>query len=293
MHDSIQVKFNDISFYPTPLSNTKVIPFEENYFEILKKHVSKIQTDYFWFFASFCKLDNFNFDFVPKFKNNINVWYTTHPKGGLNKEGNVFLIPTKQFKEQLPWIKKLKQYNLINYHADPTLEVQPMRRSAFRLEDPYQTFNKERHLYRWYVNKDIHDIELPNFFPSFWESNKIYTYGKTKDVMLLPNTFDIDTTQIIERELEYPIRKMDSIQMQSNDPLSFIAAASKSTTDYFFAIFPDTKIPSKEIFSYQPDRLGMPCHYVFDGPVYLCNKKLINDNKNPGLDLKLVKDADV
>ena len=52
----------------------------------------------FWVFASFIKLDSTPdiLDYIPEQheKDQIHVWYTTHPKGGLNKEGNVFgLMP--------------------------------------------------------------------------------------------------------------------------------------------------------------------------------------------------------
>ena len=41
-------------------------------------------------------------DYLPEQheRDQIHVWYNTHPKGGTNKEGNVMLIPTKKFKEQ-------------------------------------------------------------------------------------------------------------------------------------------------------------------------------------------------
>jgi len=50
---------------------------------------------------------------------------------------------------------------------------------------------------------------------------------------------------------------------------------------------PDTEIKDKKILEYQPNRLAKPCHYIFNDAVYLCNKKLVLDPKNPGLDLKL------
>ena len=51
--DSIQVKFDKGKYWPSPLTNTKVVPFENNYFDVLKKVIDDIETDSFWFFASF------------------------------------------------------------------------------------------------------------------------------------------------------------------------------------------------------------------------------------------------
>jgi hypothetical protein len=45
-------------------------------------------------------------------------------------------------------------------------------------------------------------------------------------------------------------------------------------------------VKDKNIFNYQPNRLAKPCHYILGDELYLCNKKLVLDPKNPGLDLK-------
>ena len=49
--DSIQVRFKDAEFFPSPLANTRVIPFVDSYFEMLKSVVDDINTEYFWFFS--------------------------------------------------------------------------------------------------------------------------------------------------------------------------------------------------------------------------------------------------
>ena len=49
-------------------------------------------------------------DYIPEQHESkqIHVWYNTHPKGGSNKEGNVFLIPTQEFKKQIQDLKYLR-----------------------------------------------------------------------------------------------------------------------------------------------------------------------------------------
>ena len=51
--DSIQVRFKDAEFFTSPLANTRVIPFVDSYFEMLKSVVDDINTEYFWFFSGF------------------------------------------------------------------------------------------------------------------------------------------------------------------------------------------------------------------------------------------------
>ena len=111
--DSVQVRFNYGISWDSPMPNTRDVPFTDSYFEILKKVLNHIETEYFLFFASFMKLDtNFDWNYIPEQheKDQIHVWYTTHPMGGLNKEGNVFLIPTQKFKEQMNSLKFLRDF---------------------------------------------------------------------------------------------------------------------------------------------------------------------------------------
>tara|TARA_S200000501_G_scaffold378344_1_gene440465 strand:- start:1768 stop:3072 length:1305 start_codon:yes stop_codon:yes gene_type:complete len=295
--DSIQVRFQNISFYKSPFTNTRTVPFVGSYFEILKKIVADVKTEYFWFFASFCKLDtNFDFNYIPEQhqKDQIHVWYTTHPKGGLNQEGNVFLIPTKKFKEQMNEIKFLRDFKDINYHSSPDLEVQPIGTTYFDLQDPYMNYHQTPALYRWFVNKELQDVELPNYFPSFWEDEKIYTFGKTKDIMLVPYRKNLKQFYDIERavhfDFPYKVKPMDIIFISYDEPsaekrfatlkaqyprakwskgvqgqtLAYMAAANLSDTDYFFAVFPKLEIVDSFEFDFQPDRMKNPCHYIFN-----------------------------
>tara|TARA_Y100001970_G_C14253417_1_gene873413 strand:- start:4755 stop:6059 length:1305 start_codon:yes stop_codon:yes gene_type:complete len=295
--DSIQVRFKNIEFYKSPLANTRTVPFVDSYFDILKAVVNDVKTEYFWFFASFCKLDtNFDWNYIPEQheKDQIHVWYTTHPMGGLNKEGNVFLIPTQKFKEQMNSLKFLRDFKDINYHASPVLEVQPITVTYFELKDPYVNYHKNPVLYKWFVNKDLQGIKLPNFYPSFWEDEKIYTFGKTKDIMLVPYRKDLkqfyDIDRAVHYDYEYDSKPMDIVFISYDEPnaekrykelkakypkakwsknvigqtLAYVTAALKSETDYFFAVFPKIEIVDSFKFDFQPDRMKNPCHYIFN-----------------------------
>ena len=137
MFDSVQVKFHDVPHNQSPFANTRVVPFVESYFKVLKNVIDDIKTEYFWFFANFVNLKPVDYlDYIPEQheKDQIHVWYATHPKTGLNKEGNVMLIPTKKFKEQMNNLKFLRDYKDINYHADPTIFQQPISVTKYTLK---------------------------------------------------------------------------------------------------------------------------------------------------------------
>ena len=296
--DSIQVRFRNTSNIDSPFADTRVVPFIGSYFEILKSVVEDVKTEHFWFFSNFVDIKNFggiDLDFIPEQheKDQIHVWYTTHPMGGLNKEGNVMLIPTAKFKEQMNELAFLRDFKDINYHAHATLFQRPIGRTNYQLKNPVKAYNAEKVFYKWMVNNDLRETALPNFYPSFWEDEKMYTWGKTKDIMLVPGDRDIKQFYDIDRsvhfDLEYETKPMDIVFLSYDEPSAeaywkalkekyprakrlqgvkgrtqaYHAAAAMSETAYFFAVFPTIEIDDEFDFTFQPDRLREACHYIF------------------------------
>lgn len=296
-YDSIQVRFKHCNHVPSPFANTREVPFVESYHTVLKSVINDIKTEYFWFFANFMHLDTMDLDYVPEQheKSQIHVWYNTHPMGGTNKEGNIFLIPTQALKDQINDIKFLRDFKDINYHAHPELGQHVIPKIAFKLQDPYSSFNdSEPCYYKWLYNRDLSPEQIPNFFPSFWEDEKLYTWGETNDIMLVPHRSDIgqfyDIDRIVNFPMDYKTRPMDIIFISYDEPsaekrfnelkarfprakwskgvlgqtLAYMTAAQMSDTDYFFAVFPKLEIVDSFKFDFQPDRIKNPCHYIFN-----------------------------
>jgi len=297
MFDSVQVRFKHTKHWPSPFANTREVPFVESYLTVLKSVIADINTEYFWFFANFMDLKTVDLDYIPEQheKEQIHVWYNTHPLGGTNKEGNIFLIPTEAFKKQIDSLKYLRDFRDINYHAHSNLFQNFIPKTAFKLKDPYLAYNiNQPDYYKWLHNKDLDPKNIPNFFPSFWEDVKLYTWGKTKDIMLVPHKenlsqfYDID--RIVHYNLDYDVKPMDIVFISYDEPgaevrynklkerfprakwskgvtgqtFAYMSAAMMSSTDYFFAVFPKIDIVDDFKFDFQPDRLKHPCHYIFN-----------------------------
>jgi len=296
-YDSIQVRFKNIKEWQSPLANTRTVPFVNSYLEVIKSCINDINTEYFWVFPSFMHCKEIEFDFIPEQfqKEQIHVWYTTHPLGGLNKEGHVLLIPTEQFKKQMKDLKFLRDFKDINYHEHPTLWQPSIMKVPFRLQDPIDAYNhSENYFYKWIYNRDLNESELPNFYPSFWEDLKVYSWGKTKDIMLVPHRENIkqfyDFDRTVHFDLDYNVRVMDIIFISYDEPsaekrynelkakyprakwlkniegqtMAYHKAAMTSETDYFFAVFPKIEIVDSFKFDFQPDRMKNACHYIFN-----------------------------
>ena len=295
--DSIQVRFKNTKHWESPFANTRQVPFVDSYLTVLKSVIDDVRTEYFWFFADFMNLTTLDVDYIPEQheKDQIHVWYNTHPLGGTNKEGNVFLIPTKAFKKQINDLKFLRDYKDINYHPHSNLFQNWIPKTAFKLSNPYKAYsNAGQNYYKWLHNRDIKVEQLPNFFPSFWEDEKLYRWGQTNDIMLVPHRDNIkqfyDIDRIVNFDLEYNVKPMDIIFISYDEPaaeqrfnklkerfprakwskgvqgqtLAYMAAAAMSDTDYFFAVFPKLEIVDEFKFDFQPDRLKNPCHYIFN-----------------------------
>ena len=208
--DSIQVRFTNTIHIESPFANTRVVPFVGSYFEILKAVINDVKTEHFWFFANFVDLkeiSKFDLDFIPEQheKDQIHVWYATHPMAGLNKEGNVLLIPTKKFKEQMHDLKFLRDYKDINYHPHADLFQRPITKTDFKLKTLMKSYISNSNFYTWMINKQMKDVQLPNYYPSFWEDEKMYTWGKTKDIMLVPGNKEIKQFYDIDRQVHTPM----------------------------------------------------------------------------------------
>ena len=299
--DSIQIRFKNVKEWQSPLANTRTVPFVNSYLEVIKSCINDIYTEYFWVFPSFMHCKEIEFDFVPEQfeKDQIHVWYATHPMTGMNKEGHVLLIPTEQFKKQIKDLKFLRDFKDINYHEHPTLWQPPITKSTFRLQDPIDAYNNtENYFYKWMINLDLQreldKIKLPNFYPSFWEDEKLYSFGPTKDIMLVPHRENIkqfyDFDRTVHFDLDYNVRPMDIIFISYDEPSAekrynklkakyprtkwckdikgqtpaYHAAANMSDTDYFFAVFPKLEIVDSFKFDFQPDRMKNACHYIFN-----------------------------
>ena len=294
--DSIQVRFPDVPHNESPFVNTRVVPFVDSYFEILKGVINDIKTEYFWFFANFINLKPCDYlDYIPEQheKQQIHVWYATHPKTGLNKEGNIMLIPTQKFKDQMHDLKFLRDFKDINYHRDSTVFQQPIPITQYTLKNPMEAYKKNNYFYKWMINQDLKDIKVPNFYPSFWDDEKLYSFGKTKDMILTPGNKDIDQFYDIQRHVhfdyQYEAKPMDIIFLSYDEPCAednwkilkqkfprakrvngikgrtaaYHAAANMSETPYFFAVFPTIELDETFDFSFQPDRMKDRCHYIF------------------------------
>jgi len=276
----------------TEFWHNKEIPFVDNYLTVIKSIINDIKTSHFWIVASFIDVSNFNFDYIPEQfeQEQVHCWYNND-----NKEGNVLLIPRDKFLEQINSLKFLRDYKDVNYHFTDSIVNSTLPTIHFDLQDPVEDYNSaKKSFYNWFINTDLIDVDLPNFFPSFWDDVKLYTFGTTKDIQLVPYRNSIVQFYDYDRQVnipyDYSIQDMDVIFISYDEPCAeqrfkdlqlkaprakwiknvqgqteaYHAAAQQCKTAYFFAVFPKLEIVDSFNFDFQPDRLKNACHYMFN-----------------------------
>ena len=79
MFDAVQVKFNIDNETKSPFANTRLVPFINSYFDILKAVVDDVTTEYFWFFSNFVDMQDIDLDYRPEQheREQIHVWHTS------------------------------------------------------------------------------------------------------------------------------------------------------------------------------------------------------------------------
>jgi hypothetical protein len=198
-----------------------------------------------------------------------------------------------EFKKQMHNIRFLRDFKDINYHPQENLFQRPITKTYFNLHDPYVAYERNDNFYTWMINHDLTGVDTPNFFPSFWDDEKMYTWGETKDIMLLPGNKKIkqfyDIGRLVHFDHAHKAKPMDIVFLSYDEPsaeahwkvlkekhprakrikgvkgrtAAYHAAASLSETDYFFAVFPTIELDDNFDFTFQPDRLREACHYIF------------------------------
>ena len=140
----------------------------------------------------------------------------------------------------------------------------------------------------------MNNVTIPDFYPSFWEDEKLYTWGQTKDIMLLPGNRSIKQFYDIERSVhydyQYEAKPMDIIFLSYDEPCAdanwavlkdkfprakrshgvkgrtaaYHTAAQMSDTPYFFAVFPTIDLDESFDFNLLNEYLDCCDLFLFD-----------------------------
>lgn len=272
--------------------------FVDNYLDTFKRIMATAETEYVWIVSSICNYDYFDFSWHPEAWQSemIHVFAS-----GSQKRGDTFYINVESFKKQMYELEILDWFNVINYCKDQTvyrLEPPEITYEGDSLVDPVKStpFNFP---YAFFSNKQEPVKHGPNYiYPCLWAakdraiepitSNKcnsivprearsfvqtqIYDYpyiikdssdlhkSKSQDIIFI--SYDEPQADANWARLcgKYKASRLHGIQGMHN---ALVAAANKSTTPWFYAVFAKTQVADSFQFDFDPDYFQQPKHYIF------------------------------
>jgi hypothetical protein len=306
--------------------HAKIVRYYDNHLDTIKRCIARARTPWIWVVASCCDYSEFNFEYrsPPWEAYQLHCWHS-----GYEKFGDTFLINVDEFKTQ--WdIALLEWYKEVNWHypgvprlpwpvLETTTEDVTRELKQYKFDTPYVWINQpiDFHPPLWskrafYSFNDAGSISIaPRDIQAHLQS-QIYDYPyiiKQKQEYLTPNLLDIiyisNGEPEAERWYEHLVntceREVKRVMNVNGRALAYKAAAELSSTPWFFTVFAKLEVVAEFDWTWQPDWLQEPKHYIFNSRnpvngleyghmgVIAYNKRLVLETDDWGLDFTLSK----
>jgi hypothetical protein len=308
----------------TLFPHARVVRYYDNHLDTIKRCVARCRTPYAWVISSCCSYFDFDFSYraKPWEAYQIHCWAS-----GDQKFGDTFLIPVEEFRQQQD-IELLEWYKDINWHSDgvmrlpwPLLETTSedvtTELKQYKSDAPYVWINEavDFHPPLWnkrafYSFNDAGSISIAPRDIQAHLVSQIYDYPyiiKQKPAYLTPNLLDIIYISNGEPEADRwyehlintcgrPVKRVTNVDGRA---LAYKAAAELSSTPWFFTVFAKLEVVPEFDWTWQPDWLQEPKHYIFNSRnpvngleyghmgVIAYNKGLVLETDDWGLDFTL------
>ena len=319
------------------------VEYEHSYINTFKKILEILpvtREHYVWVCSSICDYSNFDFTYIcdPYSTEQLHVFPSDN-----QKFGDTFLVNVNKLRILITQMKKLEEYEKINYNQHqrvrrlpaPVINVTEDTHCAslnveydfpyaiFQTEDiplvdnePINLWESETKIIKIlsagatqiivpkeakeYVKKELYD------YPYIKRADKL-TKSKPLDIVFFSNGEAIADKNYehllhVTKNLPNKVIRIDGVngRVQSQH-----AAAASSNTAWYFLVNAKLKVAEKFDFSWQPDRLQIPKHYIFhatnpvNGLIYghqaivANNKRLTLANYGTGLDFTMDSEHEV
>lgn len=306
-----------------------------DYLGTMRRILSKVEDEYVWVISSECDYTNFDWTWHPSEwqQDMLHVFAS-----GTQKFGDTFYVHVPSFLEKSKDIKLLEWFDTIHFVEDVSVPRKPMpvvehaydtQVDAIRAHDfqtPLVMFStggiatSEPTVCLWrektktvvpltagasvvivpreaknHISKQVYD------YPYI---DKTFVRGTSPDMDIVfidngePNADSNYEHLVTVASLSWR-NKIHRSSGVTGRVAAYHAAARLSTTPWFFAVFAKLRVNEKFDWSWQPDRMQEPKHYIFhaynpiNGLTYghqamiAYNKKLVLDNAGVGLDFTL------
>jgi hypothetical protein len=311
----------------------KTVRYFDNYKDILTRIANTSEHEYIWIVSSVCDYAMFDFSWHPE------QWQSTmlhvFASSG-EKFGDTFYMHVPSFRQRIGQFELLDWYDINFVGSNVPRRPLPVIQHVFDTHlEAVKTIDFVGPL-AVYTTQDLADNHVIPPVPLWQEKTKtivplsagasvcivpktavpaiktqLYDYphiNRTQRHLLADKPLDIvfiDNGEVIAEHnwLQLPHGSISNAIHRSSGitgrVAAYHAAAELSTTPWFFAVFAKLEVSSNFDWTWQPDRLQEPKHYIFharnpvNGLEYghqamiAYNKRLVLENTAPGLDFTL------
>ncbi len=322
----------------------KSVRYIGTHLDVFKRIIKQAKSDYIWIISSICDYSTFDFTWHPSQwqAEMVHCFSWTNEEHG--RRGDTFYVHVESFSKQMCELELLDWFNVIHYNNEQIVYNYDFPTVVYKGDDlitaikqyefstPYAQFIHEDDIdFSWYQNiclwseKDRQVIPYTTNHASCLVPRDVKQYIKTQvyDYPYL-KTFDIVCKRSQKLEIKFISNGEPDADYYFNHCLehsrgsnierilnvngrvaAYRAAAERSRTDWFFAVFAKLEIDKEFDWDWQPDYWQGPKHYIFharnpvNGLVYghqamiAYNKHLVLENTDPGLDFTLSQSHEV
>jgi hypothetical protein len=320
--------FEELQSRLPKIKRTRVIG---DYLSALKRIAETAQTEWVWITASVCDYSKFDFTWTPEpWQEQMLHCFPSSEQ----KRGDTFYMNVEEFRKQMNQLEILDWFKTINYCEDQNAPrwLLPIINhdddshvSSINLYDsnypvtifctdntkitdyPSMCLWREKDRTIIPLSKGATAIIIPKDvvgkiktqlydYPFIDVSNKSLLKDVQQDVIFISNGETMAEENWEKLKKQFPnAKRSDGVNGRE---LAYKSAAKLSDTKWFFAVFAKTEVLSNFDFSYQPDRMQSPKHYIFHSKnplngleygsmnINLYNKDLVL-NTIPGIDFTL------
>ena len=318
------------------------IPYTNTYldtFKVLLDSIDVKKEHYVWVCSSVCDYSGFDFSYIcdPYAKDQLHVFPSDK-----QKFGDTFLIDVNKMRTLIDEMTTLEDYEKINFNQHQRVKRLPA--PVVITEDTHVNFVPfEKFPYTILQTVDHADLNVTDVEPmSLWDRKNIlvtstggtrivvpreakkyikkelydYPYitkmaspmkSKPMDIVFLSNgetgaEENYDHLLKVTKGMPNRVVRVDGV---NGRVAAYHASAEASNTPWAFTVFAKLKVNPKFDWSWQPDRLQIPKHYIFyatnpvNGLEYghqamiAYNKKIVLGNPGAGLDFTMDNEHEV
>ena len=345
LHDVIYIDHGNMDMSSLAHEGRLIVKYENSYLETFKKMLAQLpdkKEHFVWAISTICNYGNFDLTYIcdPFSKDQLHVFPSDR-----QKFGDTFLININKLRELIGDMKTLQDYGKINFNQHqravrflaPVIVSDDTHLSNINtdFDFPYAVFVTED-------NKEINaiDLEPMNLWSTDTKTIQVTSTGGTRiivpkevknhvkrelydypyisknakliksspmDIVFLSNgetgaDENFNQLQRVTAGLANRVVRVDGVKGRV---AAYHAAAKASNTPWLFTVFAKLRVNSGFDWSWQPDRLQLPKHYIFqaknpvNGLVYghqamiAYNKKLTLANIGKGLDFTMDDEHEV